>query len=447
MATYKKGSRSDEVRRIQEALGIEADGIYGSNTERAVRNYQQQNGLKVDGIVGNNTWGSLFGGSSGGWGPMTPGLSASVGNTGIPSSGYSYNYSSSGRYANPDTAGKLAGYENSRPKYNQSQDVTDAWNKVKDLEGSKPGDYVSKYGDQIQALLDKILNRDPFKYDFNADPMYQMYKDRYLQQGRMAMQDTMGDAAALTGGYGNSYAATAGQQAYQSYLQGLNDRIPGLRDFAYNAWLNEGDRMRSNLSTLQGLDESDYARYRDKVGDYKDELNYYYNRFGDMSDREYNRYLNDASAWEKDRDYWFNKWQWEQEFNYKTAMAAAAAAAASLGSGRSGGSSGKGKSTPTSTTNKWTYSGSKHSYKRKTGSILAGAGPMIKVTNTPAYGAISTKEMQDKYRFQIWSQIAAASTNGADAAQKAYDAAVKSGLLLPTSDNQATISYIRRWSR
>ena len=68
MATYKKGSRSDEVKRIQEALGIEADGIYGSNTERAVRNYQQQNGLKVDGIVGNNTWGSLFGGSSGGWG-------------------------------------------------------------------------------------------------------------------------------------------------------------------------------------------------------------------------------------------------------------------------------------------------------------------------------------------------------------------------------------------
>lgn len=409
-------------------------------------------------------WNSMLDGTpnyTGGWGPIeevdaaydnlgnrkTPLTSARNDYSSPTGSGYSYNYSSSGSYANPDTAGKLAGYENSRPKYNQSQDVTDAWNKVKDLEGSKPGDYVSKYGDQIQALLDKILNRDPFKYDFNADPMYQMYKDRYLQQGRMAMQDTMGDAAALTGGYGNSYAATAGQQAYQSYLQGLNDRIPDLRDFAYNAWLNEGDRIRSNLSTLQGLDESDYARYRDTVGDYKDELNYYYNRFGDMSDREYNRYLNDASAWEKDRDYWFNKWQWEQEFNYKTAMAAAAAAAASLGSGRSGDSSEKDKSAPTSTTNKWTYSGSTHSFRRKTGSILAGAGPMIKVTNTPAYGAISTKEMQDKYRFQIWSQIAAASTKGADAAQKAYDAAVKSGLLLPTSDNQATISYIRRWSR
>lgn len=409
-------------------------------------------------------WNSMLDGTpnyTGGWGSIedvdaaydnlgnrkTPLTSARDDYSSPTGSGYSYNYSSSGRYANPDTAGKLAGYENSRPKYSQSQDVTDAWNKVKDLEGSKPGDYVSKYGDQIQALLDKILNRDPFKYDFNADPMYQMYKDRYLQQGRMAMQDTMGDAAALTGGYGNSYAATAGQQAYQSYLQGLNDRIPDLRDFAYNAWLNEGDRMNSHLSILQGLEDTDYARYRDTVGDYKDELNYYYNKYGDMSDREYNRYLNDASAWEKDRDYWFNKWQWEQEFNYKTAMAAAAAAAASLGSGRSGGSSGEGKSTPTSTTNKKTYSGSTYNNGKKTGSILAGAGPMMKVTNTPAYGAISTKEAQDNAKFQIWSQIAAASTKGADAAQKAYDAAVKSGLLLPTKDNKATISYIRRWSR
>lgn len=405
-------------------------------------------------------WNSMLDGTpnyTGGWGRIedvdaaydnlgnrkTSGLTAGVGNTGLPSSGYSYSYSSSGSYANPDTAGKLADFENSRPKYSQSQDVTDAWNKVKDLEGSKPGDYVSKYGDQIQALLDKILNRDPFQYDFNADPMYQMYKDRYLQQGRMAMQDTMGDAAALTGGYGNSYAATAGQQAYQSYLQGLNDRIPDLRDFAYNAWLNEGDRMNSHLSILQGLDDTDYARYRDTVGDYKDELNYYYNKYGDMSDREYNRYLNDASAWEKDRDYWFNKWQWEQEFNYKTAAAAAAAAASSGSDRRSGDDSDK----KASTTNKKKYSGSTYNYGKKTGSIFGGAGPMTKITNTPAYGAISTKENQDKYKFQIWNQIAAASTKGANAAQKAYDDAVKSGLLLPTKDNHATISYIRRWSR
>ena len=391
-------------------------------------------------------WNSMLDGTpnyTGGWGPIedvdaaydnlgnrkTPLISVRNDYSSPTGSGYPYNYSSSGSYANPDTAGKLAGYENSRPKYSQSQDVTDAWNKVKYLEGSKPGDYVSKYGDQIQALLDKILNRDPFKYDFNADPMYQMYKDRYLQQGRMAMQDTMGDAAALTGGYGNSYAATAGQQAYQSYLQGLNDRIPGLRDFAYNAWLNEGDRIRSNLSTLQGLDESDYARYRDTVGDYKDELNYYYNRFGDMSDREYNRYLNDASAWEKDRDYWFNKWQWEQDFNYKTAMDAAAAAAASLGSGRRGGSSGKEATSP---------------LKKK---MDTGSGYVRDISST------SKKKLNTGSGYMRPSTIAwqtienVANNQGKYAAQDAYNDYVRAGILTTSKEDKNKLRGIQRSGR
>ena len=406
-------------------------------------------------------WNSMLDGTpnyTGGWGPIedvdaaydnlgnrkTPLISARNDYSSPTDSGYSYNYSSSGSYANPDTAGKLAGYENSRPKYSQSQEVTDAWNKVKELEGSKPADYVSKYGDQIQALLDKILNRDPFKYDFNADPMYQMYKDRYLQQGRMAMQDTMGDAAALTGGYGNSYAATAGQQAYQSYLQGLNDRIPGLRDFAYNAWLNEGDRMRSNLSTLQGLEDTDYARYRDKVGDYRDELTYYYNRFGDMTDREYNRYLNDASAWEKDRDYWFNKWTWEQDFNYKTAAAAAAAAAAGYGYGGSSGKRSNGSS----------------AYTPKTGA------PKI---NTEGYASMlkpngQTRVYPDPYininwikqdaRTKAGQQSAAwdaitknSQRNGKYAAQATYNDAVKAGYIADTSKNREKLSGIIRSGR
>ena len=394
---------------------------------------------------------------TGGWGPIedvdaaydnlgnrkTPLTSARNDYSSPTGSGYSYNYSSSGSYANPDTARKLASYENSRPKYSQSQEVTDAWNKVKELEGSKPADYVSKYGDQIQALLDKILNRDPFKYDFNADPMYQMYKDRYLQQGRMAMQDTMGDAAALTGGYGNSYAATAGQQAYQSYLQGLNDRIPGLRDFAYNAWLNEGDRMRSNLSTLQGLEDTDYARYRDKVGDYKDELTYYYNRFGDMTDREYNRYLNDASAWEKDRDYWFNKWTWEQDFNYKTAEAAAAAAA---GYGY-GGSSGK-------------RSNGSSAYTPKTGAPIInreGYATMLKPNGqTRVYPDpyININWIKQDARTKAGQQSAAwdaitknSQRNGKYAAQATYNDAVKAGYIADTSKNREKLSGIIRSGR
>ncbi|MCM3224846.1 peptidoglycan-binding domain-containing protein [Terribacillus saccharophilus] len=48
------------MRRIQRALGVTADGIFGPNTRQAVINFQRNNGLGVDGIVGQATWNRLF---------------------------------------------------------------------------------------------------------------------------------------------------------------------------------------------------------------------------------------------------------------------------------------------------------------------------------------------------------------------------------------------------
>ncbi|MDZ7658840.1 peptidoglycan-binding domain-containing protein [Fodinibius sp.] len=48
-----------DVRKVQEKLGIETDGMYGPVTEQAVKNFQQEQGLTVDGIVGPNTWKAL----------------------------------------------------------------------------------------------------------------------------------------------------------------------------------------------------------------------------------------------------------------------------------------------------------------------------------------------------------------------------------------------------
>ena len=92
--------------------------------------------------------------------------------------------------------------------------------------------YNSKYQQQIDALLDQVAGRGSFNYDVSSDPLYQAYKNQYVQGGRLAMQDTMGQAAALTGGYGSSYASTAGNQAYQQYLGGLNDQLLNLQSNA-----------------------------------------------------------------------------------------------------------------------------------------------------------------------------------------------------------------------
>ena len=99
------------------------------------------------------------------------------------------------------------------------------------------------YVDQLNSLYDQIMNRKPFQYDLNGDLLYRQMADRYTQLGQQAMRDTMGQAAALTGGYGNSYAAQVGNQAYQQYLTALNDNIPQLWDRAYQVYQDQGDQL------------------------------------------------------------------------------------------------------------------------------------------------------------------------------------------------------------
>ena len=99
------------------------------------------------------------------------------------------------------------------------------------------------YMEQLNALYDQIMNRKPFQYDLNGDLLYRQMADQYTQLGQQASRDAMGQAAALTGGYGNSYAQQVGNQTYQQYLTALNQNIPDLYDRAYQAYANEGDNL------------------------------------------------------------------------------------------------------------------------------------------------------------------------------------------------------------
>jgi hypothetical protein len=54
--TLRRGDRGDLVKRVQEKVGVGADGIFGPNTEAAVRRFQTAEGLVPDGIVGPKTW-------------------------------------------------------------------------------------------------------------------------------------------------------------------------------------------------------------------------------------------------------------------------------------------------------------------------------------------------------------------------------------------------------
>ena len=113
--------------------------------------------------------------------------------------------------------------------------------------------------EELQLLrdeaLDAYLNREDFQYDVNADALYRHYKDQYTQLGKRAMQDTMGQASTLTGGYGSSYAQSVGQQAYQSYLSKMDDVIPELYQLAYQKYQDEGNRLYKTYQSWAQLEQ------------------------------------------------------------------------------------------------------------------------------------------------------------------------------------------------
>jgi len=57
----KVGSKGDDVKKLQEKLGLTADGSFGPKTETVVKEWQTKNGLTADGIVGDGTWAKMFG--------------------------------------------------------------------------------------------------------------------------------------------------------------------------------------------------------------------------------------------------------------------------------------------------------------------------------------------------------------------------------------------------
>ena len=96
----------------------------------------------------------------------------------------------------------------------------------------------------------------------------------------MAMQDTMGQAAALTGGYGSSYAQNVGQQTYNQYMTGLADVIPELYQMAYSRYQDEGNALLQKYSLLAGEEEAEYNRQYQKeqeaISDYQWQAAYDY---------------------------------------------------------------------------------------------------------------------------------------------------------------------------
>jgi peptidoglycan hydrolase-like protein with peptidoglycan-binding domain len=326
VSTYKKvsyGSSGNDVKTLQEMLNnngysLDVDGNFGSKTQAAVKDYQKKNNLTVDGIVGSNTWGALTSNTAAQTPSETPAQQTGA-NT---------------------TAAATPKYEHKA--YQPSDAVTQAEALLNQQMQQKPGAYQSNYQGQLNDIISQILNRDKFSYDLNSDALYQQYANQYSTQGRLASMDVMGQAAAMTGGYGNSYAQAVGQQTYQGYLQQLNDVIPELYQMALNQYNQEGQALYDQAALLGAQEEQEYGRYRDQVSDYYSQLQQLYNQYNAEREFNYDQYLNDQNLqYQKERDQVEDeRWQKEYDFALQQYNDSQSSKGSSGGSGGSGGSTG-----------------------------------------------------------------------------------------------------------
>lgn len=137
----------------------------------------------------------------------------------------------------------------------------------------KPADFTWENQELLDQKTSEWMNRDKFSYDMHKDPLYQQYKEQYSALGKLAMEDTMGQAAAMTGGYGNSYAQSVGQQAYQQYMDQLNAMVPDLYAMARSDYEAEGQNLYNQIALLEGQRSQAFNEYQADMNDWYNYLN------------------------------------------------------------------------------------------------------------------------------------------------------------------------------
>jgi peptidoglycan hydrolase-like protein with peptidoglycan-binding domain len=322
MANLKIGSSGNSVKDWQKYLNtqgfnLKVDGIYGNDTASATKSFQKANGLTVDGIAGPQTLSAMNGGNNG------ANTATATGNAGSAPTGPKFNTNATAiptakpLPTNPtydDTSwddtekgqAALGGYNSAKDAVNnygdfsyedymESEAVKAAGDALNAHNANKPGEYQSQWQAQLDGLMNQIMNREKFSYDLNGDALYQQYKDKYIEQGKLAMADTMGQAAAMTGGYGSSYAQSVGQQAYQGQLDNLNDVVPELYAMALDKYNREGQDLYNQYGMVMDRENLDYGRYRDTVSDFLTDRDYLTGRYDTERGFDYGKYVDDRN--------------------------------------------------------------------------------------------------------------------------------------------------------
>ncbi|MBP5270790.1 MAG: hypothetical protein ILO42_07530 [Clostridia bacterium] len=122
-------------------------------------------------------------------------------------------------------------------------------------------EYTDPYAAEKASALGAVKNAPAFEYDPGKDLTYQIYQRQYAANAKQARDGTLARATALTGGYDNSYAQRAGQQAYDEQMSRLEAIIPQLRAQARSEYDADRAERYNYLNTILNLGESDFNRW------------------------------------------------------------------------------------------------------------------------------------------------------------------------------------------
>ena len=112
---------------------------------------------------------------------------------------------------------------------------------------SNPSDKRTR---EIDDLVSAMQGKQ-FRYNPNTDPSYQAYRANYLMEGQRASQDTLAQAAAMTGGIPSSYAVGAAQQANNYYAAQAANKIPELEQQTYQRFQDDINRQATIANLKQ----------------------------------------------------------------------------------------------------------------------------------------------------------------------------------------------------
>lgn len=168
---------------------------------------------------------------------------------------------------------------------NKAEQEEQEWN------ANRPADYVSQNKEAMDALTGQIGSG----YDGSElAKAYQQYRDQTADAAAAAADNTRANAAALSGGYGNSWADSLAAQGQGAATANVDAALTALRSRALNEYKNRQSGLVEALSGMGNTEALDRSAYGSNLSNW-------YNRQNFLANQS-------AQARNENDNYWNNLW-------------------------------------------------------------------------------------------------------------------------------------------